>query len=186
MSTIILKGTDKKLECTISLCEKINKMKEDGVNPKTPLNISGTVVELGEIRYAIKDGETDKQMSRDDKKSDNGERLRKYQKDFEDEINYYLNGSLEKKLQFNLRIAKMYCLAITGKDVDEYKSLLKPIFLEELKTKKLVVKPSKYMKLFKVEEVIGDKDLTKVDYIIRGAPLRIMHNYIQEVYDLIK
>lgn len=173
---------------SVQIAKKVDDIKKDtSIENNYYISFDGFSCDKGDVKsVVIYDTDDDKSSRNQEKQNDNGERLRKYQKDFEDEVSSYLNGNLEKKLQFNLRIAKMYCFAVTGKDVEEYKPLLKPIFLEELKTQKLVVNPSKYMKLFKVEEVIGTKDLTKVDYIIRGAPLRIMHNYIQEVYDLIK
>ncbi len=182
MSVIILKGTDKKLECSIALCEKINKMKEDGVSPKTPLNISGTVVELGEIRYAIKDGETDRQLNSQDKSVANDTYLKDLMSSFDAEVDRYANSKLEDKLQFNLRVARFYCYAITGGEIEEYKPELKTIFIEELKKEKLVVNPVKYIKLFKVKEEEGREGLTRIQYIVRKAPLKIMENYLQNVY----
>lgn len=182
MSVIILKGTDKRLECSISLCEKINKMKEDGVDPKTPLNISGSVVSLGDIRYAIKDGEMDKQLNSQERSEGNDDYLKELSQNFDKEIDRYLHSNLETKLQFNLRIARFYCYAITGGAVEEYKPELKTIFLEELKKEKLVVNPSKYIKIFKVNEEDGRDGLTRIQYIIRKAPLKIMESYLQNVY----
>ena len=186
MSTIILKGTDRKLECTISVCERINKLKEEKADPRTPLNISGSVIELGDIRYAIKDGELDKELNRDEKKNNNGVDIEKINKEFNKEIYSYANGTLEKKLQFNLKIAKFYCLALTGEKIDSYKDKLKPIFLEELQKEKLVVNPTKYLKLFVVKEIEGKQGLTKIDYLVRTAPLKIMENYLSNVYSTLK
>lgn len=71
MSTIVLKGTQRSIECSIAQCDSINKMKESGIDPKTPLNISGVVVELGDIRYALKDSEYDKHEISNERKKEN-------------------------------------------------------------------------------------------------------------------
>lgn len=186
MALIILKGTDRRLECSLSQCENVNKMKERKLDPKTPLNISGTLIELGDIRYAIPDKETDRDLVGEQRMKDNSNDIAKFMQDFEDDIKKYANGKLEEKLQFNLRIAKMYCYALTGGDIEQYKPELKLIFIEELKKEKLVVNPTKYIKLFKVDEVYGKKGLVGIKYIVRQLPMRLMENYLQNVYSVLK
>lgn len=188
MAKIYIRGHQVPQTVDVKTAKMVDEIKNDkSKDDKYYIRLDSFSCDKGDVKsVVIFDADDDKSQRNSEKQDENGERLRKYQKDFEDEINSYLKGSLEKKLQFNLRIAKMYCVAISNKDIEEYKPLLKPIFLEELKTQKLVVNPSKYIKLFSVSEVSGSKDLTKIDYIIRGSPFRIMNNYLQEVYYLIK
>lgn len=189
MAKIYIRGHMTPQTVSIQIAKKVDEIKKDiSLDNNYYISFEGFSCDKGDVKsVVIYDADDDKSDRNKEKQNDNGENLRKYQKDFEDEINLYLKGNLEKKLQFNLKVAKMYCFAITGKDdVEEYKPLLKPIFVEELKTQKLVVNPSKYIKLFKVDDISGSKDLTKIDYILRGAPFRIMNNYLQEVYNLTK
>ena len=151
------------------------------------IRLDGFSCDKGDVKSVIVFDVEDEKSSRSDVvKDENSERIAKYNKDFVEEVRSYANGDLEKKLQFNLKVAKMYCFALTGKDVEEYKPLLKPIFVEELKTQRLVVNPTKYLKVFEVEEMEGKQGLTKIDYLVRKAPLRIMQNYLLEVYDVIR
>ena len=187
MAKIYIRGHQVPQTVDVKTAKMVDEIKNDKTkDDKYYIRLDGFSCDKGDVKsVVIFDNDDDKSQRNSEKQDENGERLRKYQKDFEDEIRSYVQGNLEKKLQFNLKIAKMYCFAITGKEeIEEYKLELKPIFIEELKTNKLVVNPSKYIKLFTVNEVNGSKDLTKIDYIIRGAPFRIMNNYLQEVYEL--
>lgn len=188
MAKIYIRGHMTPQTVSVNVAKQIDEIKKDTMlDNNYYISLEGFSCDKGDVKsVVIYDTEDDKANRNNEKQDENGERLKKYNDDFVAEVLSYANGNLEKKLQFNLKVAKMYCFAITGKDVEEYKTLLKPIFLEELKTQKLIVNPSKYIKIFPVSEVAGSKDLTKIDYIVRGTPLRVMHNYLQNVYDLIK
>lgn len=189
MAKIYIRGHMTPQTVSVQVAKQIDEIKKDTtLDNNYYISLEGFSCDKGDIKsVVIYDTEDDKANRNNEKQDENGERLKKYNDDFAKEILSYANGNLENKLQFNLKVAKMYCFATTGTDnIEEYKPLLKPIFLEELKTQRLVVNPSKYIKIFPVVEVNGSKDLTKIDYIVRSAPLRVMHNYLQNVYDLIK
>lgn len=187
MATLILKGgKDAKMECSSKVCASINKMKQERKSPNTPIVVDGIFLELGDIRYALPGGELDSQRNRDGEKESNDKYLRDVILNFDKEILSYANGNLEKKLQFNLSVAKMYCFAITGGEIDEYKSQLKPIFIEELKKEKLVVNPTKYIKLFKINEPNGKEGLSDIKYFVRKSPIKFIESYLSNVYMIIK
>ena len=192
MSVVILKGTDKKIECTTNQCDTINKMKTDGADPTTKVNVGGVVMDLGDIRYAIPDSEDEilkkkKEIAKEKSQRDFGDMISRYHKDFHEEIRRYALGSLQGKIYFNMEIAKMYAFAMTGsKNVEYCAEQLIAIFTEELKTEKLVVNPTKYIRLFTVNEVKNIHGLNSMEYLIRGTPFRFLDRYLSNVIHEIK
>lgn len=188
MAKIYIRGHQNPQTVSVKIAKEVDEIKKDTtIGNDYYISLDGFSCDKGDIKsVVIFDADDDKSERNSEKQNNNGERIMQYQKDFVDDIMSYANGTLEKKLQFNLKVAKMYCFALTGKDVDEYKPQLKNIFAEELKREKLVVNPTKYLRIFKVEELPASKDLTKVDYLIRKAPLRIMQNYLMEVHDVLR
>lgn len=188
MAKIYIRGHQHPQTVSVQIAKKVDEIKKDTMlDNNYYISFDGFSCDKGDVKsVVIYDADDDKASRSEIKKDDNGETIAKYQEDFIKEIKSYASGSLELKLQFNLKVAKMYCFAITGGDVEEYKPLLKPIFLEELKKEKLVVNPTKYLKIFGVEEIDGRKGLTKIDYILRGAPFRIMQKYLTNVYDVLR
>lgn len=188
MAKIYIRGHVTPQTVTVQVAKQVDAIKADkNIENNYYIQLEGFSCDKGDIKsVVVYDTEDDKAQGNSEKQNDNGERLMKYNNDFINEIKSYANGNLEKKLQFNLKVAKMYCFALTGKEIDEYKPELKTLFVEELKTEKLVVNPTKYLKLFKVQEMTRSNDLTKVDYLIRKAPLRIMQSYLMNVYDVIR
>ena len=76
----------------------------------------------------------------------------------------------------------MYAFAITGsKNIDDISDTLISIFREELTKTRLVVNPTKYLKLFRVSDVKSDDSLKSTEYLVRSAPFRIMDNYLSNV-----
>lgn len=112
MAIIILKGTDRKLECTLDQCNKVNKLKENRSDPKTALFISGTMVELGDVRYAIPDRDTDRQMVSDGNKIENNSFYEEENKKYSEKIKTLSVMSPEEKSK-NTRHAKMIIQAYT-------------------------------------------------------------------------
>lgn len=192
MSTVILRGTDRKIETTISMCEKINKLKENKADPKTPLNVEGVVLYLEDIKYAMYDVEKDKELQ----KEQSGINSDKYYKDISGsfllEIKMYANETKSKKIEFNLKVASFYCYTFTGLWLKEWVKEndllpLQNILSKELETEKLLVDPRKYKNIFKVNDIItGVDSLANSKYTSRSAPLRIMESYIREVYLTLK
>ncbi len=179
MATIILKGTDKKLECSLAVCSKVNELKSASADPKTPLEIDGVLVELGDIRYAIPDGDKDKEIAKEKRQQEFGDMITEYNRNFREEIRRYALGDINKKIHFNMEVAKMYAFAITGStNLDGVSDQLIPIFTEELKTSRLVVNPTKYLRLFKSVEVKTNGDIQSMEYLIRSTPFRLMENYL--------
>ena len=145
MATIVLKGTDKKIETTISKANEINKLKRDGENPKTLLDINGIVLELGDIKYAMYDEDKDKELQKEQSGIDSDNYYKQTQKDFKDEVAKYANGTLNQKLDFNLRVASFYCYTFTGLWLKDWSKENDPNPLynkikEELKTEKLIAR----------------------------------------------
>lgn len=188
MAKIYIRGHQVPQTVDVRTAKMVDEIKNDKTKDNNYyIRLDGFSCDKGDVKsVVIFDTDDDRASSNASRQEDNGARLAQYTKDFEDEIKAYANGSLELKLQFNLKVAKMYCFALTGKDVEVYKPELKPIFLEELKKEKLVVNPTKYLKVFKIDETGGSKDLTKIDYIIRTSPIRLMQNYLMNVYDVIR
>lgn len=188
MAKIYIRGHVTPQTVSIKAAKEVDVIKADkSIDNNYYIQLEGFSCDKGDVKsVVIHDVEDDKAQGNNQKQNDNGEKIAKYNQDFITEIKSYANGNLEKKLQFNLKVAKMYCLALTGKDIEEYKSELKTIFLNELKTEKLVVNPTKYLKIFKIEEVVGNNDLTRIDYIIRKAPIKLLQNYLINVYEVIK
>lgn len=118
MSVIILKGTDRKIECTISQCETINKMKESNMDSKTPLNIGGTVIELGEVRYAIQDKDTDRQMVSEQKKDENDKYYSELSKQYDELIEKRCFMKPEEKSK-NTSLFETLYLGVTGKKIND-------------------------------------------------------------------
>lgn len=182
MATIILKATDRKLECSISVCNQINELKSKNADPKTPLEIDGIFLELGDVRYAIPDMEKDKELAKERSQKEYGDIISEYNQQFHEEIRRYTLGSIENKIHFNMEVAKMYAFAITGsKNIDDISDTLISIFREELTKTRLVVNPTKYLKLFRVSDVKSDDSLKSTEYLVRSAPFRIMDNYLSNV-----
>lgn len=192
MATIILKGTDKKIETTISEARKINHLKESKADSKTLLNLNGLVLELGDIRYAMYDEDKDRELTKEQSGIDTENYYKKIDKDFRDEIFNYLNGGLNKKIEFNLKVASFYCYTFTGLWLKEWSQVndmtdLSNLIKKELETEKLVVSPKNYKNIFKVVEVKTSNDsLANSTYMGRQAPLKMMENYLYNVYHLIK
>jgi hypothetical protein len=192
MATIILKGTDKKIETTISKCEKINELKRQKADPKTPIELEGLLVELGDIRYAIPDNEKDKELIKEEKERKWDAEQRSSLKNHRDEIINLANGSLKDKIEYNLKIASFYCYSFTGKWLKEWAvtndiSELNKILVDELKKVKLVVDPRKYKNVFSVDfENDSSRDkMASSNYMSRSFPLNFMLRQIDSVYQVI-
>lgn len=183
MATIILKGTDKKIECSLAVCDRVNKLKSEKVNPKTEIEVDGIVLELGDIRYAIRDGEKDNELERERKKAEYGEMIEKNNKEFYEEIRRYALGSIEGKISFNLKIAEMYCFAITGGGINDYRLQVEGIIKDELTRERLIVKPTRYLKIFRTNDIKAEE--LKIEGLIRKQPFRLMEKYLGEVYDVL-
>ena len=192
MATLILKATDKKLETTISKAREINKLKQDGVDPKTKLNINGVVLELGDIRYAMFDDDKDKEISKENANLQSESDYKKTDEDFKKEIASYAKGSLSRKIEFNLKIASFYCYTFTGlwlRDwVDEKRLIeLNSLIKKELLVEKLIVNPKLYKTIFKIQDLsTGTDNLANPVYMARQAPLKIMERYLSEVSRVIR
>lgn len=188
MAKIYIRGHQHPQTVSIKVAKEVDEIKGDTTKDNNYyIRLDGFSCDKGDVKsVVIYDTDDGKSERSNEKQNENGEKISRYQKEFVDEVNSYLRGNLEKKLQFNLRVAKFYCFSLTGKDVEEYKPQLKTIFIEELKKEKLIVNPTKYLKLFKIEEMESNDGLTKVDYLVRKAPLRLMQNYLMEVHDVIK
>lgn len=188
MAKIYIRGHSTPQIVSVQTAKIVDEIKDDKTKDNNYyIRLDGFSCDKGDVKSVIiYDSEDDKSTRNNQSQIDNGERIEEYNNNFINEIRNYANGNLEKKLQFNLKVAKMYCFALTGKDIEEYKPQLKIIFIEELKKERLIVNPTKYLKLFKPEDVISNSDLININYIIRKSPIRIMQNYLSNVYKIIK
>lgn len=188
MAKIYIRGHQHPQTVSAQIARKVDDIKKDeSIENGYYISLDGFSCDKGDVRsVVIFDVDDDRSSSRENKMDENGEKIAKYNRDFVSEVLSYANGNLEKKLKFNLEVAKMYCYAITGKDIEEYKPSLKPIFIEELKTQRLIVNPTKYIKLFNVEELEGSSGLTKINYLVRKTPLKLMENYLHEVNNVLR
>lgn len=181
MSVIILKGTDRKLECTISQCEKINSMKELRVDPKTPLNISGVVVELGDIKYAIKDTDTDKSLNNEDRKEEN----EKYYNEASDAYNLAIKRKCEMSVaekSKNTRLFETLFFGVTGKKITQVqKEYIEKKQMEyfTLNPKHPMAKIDYYHLLKEIPESSGGFNMK---YHVASASLRMIERIIGESF----
>lgn len=189
MATIILKATDRKLECSIEQCNKINKMKEDGVNPKTPLNVSGTVVELGDIRYAIPDGERDKYLNAEETKANNDEYLEEVSKEYRFQMIKLITLPIQEKAK-NVSLSKLMYQAYTG-DIVPPQSFLDEVTVRQLayfqkNPRHAFANPTCYKDLLLISEVRTNPD--RQDYLntCRTALVRIVQRTIEESYGVLR
>lgn len=181
MSVIILKGTDRKLECTISQCEKINQMKEIRVDPKTPLNISGVVIELGDIKYAINDSETDKALVKTVKDEEND----KYYAELSSSYNEAIKNRCEKTPQVKSKDTMLFetlYIGVTGKVLTDVQKL----YIEKIQLEYFVKNPRHpyakvdYFKLIKdLPESHGGINMK---YHIGSSALRLVQKVISEAF----
>lgn len=181
MSVIILKGTDRKLECTISQCEQINKMKESKSDPKTPLNISGVVVELGDIKYAINDGETDKGLVRTERDEENNKYYTKLNENYNQSVKDRCFSSPEIKSK-DIVLFETLFFGVTGKKLND----LQKDYISKMQFSYFVLNPRHpyakvdYFKLLK--EVPSDKDDFNMQYHIGSSALRLVQKVISEAF----
>lgn len=189
MATIILKATDRKLDCTLEQCNSINKMKENGYNPKTPLNISGTVVELGDIRYAIPDGEYDRNLRSEANKETNDAYLEETNARYRSEMITLLRLPIEKKAQ-NVSLAKLVWQAYTG-EINPPQTFLDEVVKRQFAyfqqyPRHAFANPSCYKNLLIVQEERNSVDRANYVNLCRGALLRIVQRTIEESYSVLR
>lgn len=181
MSVIILKGTDRKLECTISQCGQINKMKESKSDPKTPLNISGVVVELGDIKYAINDGETDKGLVRSERDKEND----KHYAELNDKYNLFIKdrcfSSPEVKSKSIVLFETLF-LGVTDKKLND----VQKAYIEKMQLDYFNLNPRHpyakvdYFKLLK--DLPENRDDFNMEYHIGSSALRLVQKVIGEAF----
>lgn len=192
MATIILGGTNKTIETTISETEKINHLKRIKADPKTVLDINGVVVELKDIKYALYDNEKDKELIKEESNKKYEQDQKQVETSQHDEIKRYAKATLGEKVDFNLKVASFYCYAFTGKWLREWAEEndtveLNAYIREELKTQKLVARPKHYKRIFAVAEVKTPYgNLAPAEYSARYAPIKLMENYLSNVYFILK
>lgn len=181
MSVIILKGTDRKLECTISQCEKINSMKESRTDPKTPLNISGVVVELGDIKYAIKDSDTDKTLVKTERDEEND----KYYASLDGEYNLSIKKRCEMKPEEKYKSTILFetlFFGVTGKKIND----VQKEYIQKMQLDYFVKNPNHpyarvdYFKLLK--DVPDNKDTFNMQYHVGSSALRVIQKVISEAF----
>lgn len=181
MSVIILKGTDRKLECTISQCEKINKMKEDRVDPKTPLNISGVVVELGDIKYAINDAMTDGALVKDERKEENEKHYNQLNNDYNIDLKFRCNMSPEDKAK-NTKLFEILYFGVTSKKINEEQKK----YIQKIQLDYFMLNPRhpyakvNYFKLLK--DLPSDRNSFDMSYHVGSASLRMVQRIISESF----
>lgn len=183
MATIVLRGTDRKLETSISVCEQINKLKESKADGKTPISINGVLLILEDIRYAIPDTEKDKEMIKEATQNKNDEDLSKMVSDYRKEIKTLKESDTKTKINYNLKLASFICYSMTGKWLKEWAiendtQELNNILVEELKKVKLIVNPTHYKKLFTFVDSnnVGDK-------FARHAAIRLIERQMSEALE---
>lgn len=191
MATIILRGTDKKLETTIKNAQYVNNLKDTNANPKTPLSIEGVSLLLEDIRYAMYDSEKDRELQKEQSGEDSDNYYKNMNSEFLKEINEYMISSRSKKIEFNLKVAGFYCYTFTGLWLKEWSkqndiTLLQKAISDELDTQTLVASPKIYKNIFKknVDISMGTDNLANTEYMTRQAPLKIMERYLIEVYQV--
>lgn len=181
MSVIILKGTDRKLECTISQCEKINALKESRTDPKTPLNISGVVVELGDIKYAIKDSDTDKSLVKTERDEDNDKYYLALNEGYILSIKKRCEMKPEEKSKNTVLFETLF-FGVTGKKINEtQKEYIQKMQLEYfMKNQKHPFAKVDYFKLLK--DLPSSRDDFNMQYHIGSASLRMIRRVIEEAF----
>lgn len=189
MATIVLRATDRKLECTIAQCNIINKMKENGSNPKTPLNVSGTVVELGDIRYAIPDDERDRVLSSERTKEGNDSYIEETSTRYRTEMIRLLRLPIEQKA-INVSIPKLMWQAYTG-ETNPPQSFLDEVIKRQLaffreNPTHAFANPTCYRDLLIIQEQRLSVDRANYVNICRGALLRLVQRTIEESYTVLR
>ncbi len=189
MATIILKGTDKKLECTIAQCTTINKMKEEGANPKTPLNVAGTVVELGDIRYAIPDEERDRVLKSEATKESNDKYLEEVGKEYRNEMIRVIKLPIQEKAKI-VTLPKLMYQAYTG-SVNAPQEFLDEVMARQLDYFKehpthAFANPTCYKDLLKVAEDRQTPDRANYINTCRTALVRIVQRTIEESFFVLR
>lgn len=181
MATIILKGTQKTIECSIPQCDSINKMKESGSDPRIPLNINGVQIELGDVRYAIKDGEYDKQMQSDDRKTENDSYYSETQNKYNEYIVKRCGMSPDEKSK-DIRMFDTLFFGVTGKKLNEDQiKYIQKMQLDYFKENKN--HPYANINVYKfIKELPGNKDDFNMKYHVASSSIRIITKLIEESF----
>jgi len=187
MAKLYLKGINQPFTIEKETAVNINKILDnDSILNTQVFNKNGIRFSKSDIRYVIEnDLDDDKSASTVSRQRENDDKINQYLRDFNNEITSYVKGSKELKISFNFKVAEMYCFAIDGGDIEQYRNELTEIFNKELETEKLIVKPTKYLRIFKVNNIVTSDGLVNIDYIVRKAPFKIMETYLSRVYSTI-
>lgn len=185
MATIILKGSDRKLECTLSQCEKINKLKESGADRKLPLNISGVVVELGDIKYAIPDGEKDKEKISEDRKEENEQYYNDASEEYKKYIEKRCRMSVTEKAN-DVRLFETLFFGTTGKKLTDVQiEYIKKTQLEYFtKNKNHPYANFDFSKLLK--DIPDSRGGFNMRYHVGSSALRIVTRLLEESFTTAK
>jgi len=182
MATIILKGTQKEIECTVVQAESINKLKEQRADPKTMLNISGVSVELGDIRYAMTDRAFDKELIAEEKQSENDEHYNRVVKEYNNFIEKRCYLSVEEKSK-DVKLFETLYFGVKNKKLTEeqkeYVSKMQREYFE--KNPRHPYAKVNYFKLLKDLPVAKD-DWNDMPYHVGSFSLRLIRNVLEEAF----
>lgn len=185
MATIILKGTDKKLETTIFKAKEINRLKQDGENPKTLLDINGVVLELGDIKYAMYDEDKDKELNKEASSAQSDKEYEIENTFYFQEIKSIMSGTDSEKIKYNLAYASFICQAITGVWLKEWASTnvegfkkLQEILKQDIKTH-FVVNPKSYKEVFSFTDPNTGAN-KNIESIARSGAFRLVEKQLSE------
>jgi len=189
MATIILKGAKKDIETTIAKAKEVNKLKANNTDPKTLLDIEGIVVELGDIKYALLDSEKDRELSNINQSKANDINYAELNKAYKDYIMGIKKGSLEDKINFNMKYVDLICFAETGMKYNEYiklypnvKEQIIDILKENIKFD-FIVNPTKYRRMFKFTDY-KHKESYNIANELRERSLYHTYKLLTEAYSL--
>lgn len=182
MATIILKGTQKEIECTVVQAESINKLKEQRADPKTMLNISGVSVELGDIRYAITDRAFDKELIAEEKQSENDEHYERVVREYNNFIEKRCYLPVEEKSK-DVKLFETLYFGVKNKKLTEeqkeYVSKMQREYFE--KNPRHPYAKVNYFKLLKDLPVAKD-DWNDMPYHVGSFSLRLIRNVLEEAF----
>ncbi len=182
MATIILKGTQKEIECTVVQAENINKMKEERVDPKTMLNISGVSVELGDIRYAMTDKAFDKELIAEEKQSENDEHYSRIVKEYNNFIEKRCYLSVDEKSKDVKLFETLYFGVKNKKLTEEQKEYVAKMQREYFeKNPRHPYAKVNYFNLLKDLPVAKD-DWNDMPYHVGSFSLRLIRNVLEEAF----
>lgn len=182
MATIILKGTQKEIECTVVQAESINKLKEQRADPKTMLNISGVSVELGDIRYAMTDRAFDKDLIAEEKQSENDEHYNRVVKEYNSFIEKRCYLSVEEKSKDVKLFETLYFGVKNKKLTEEQKECVSKMQREYFeKNPRHPYAKVNYFKLLKDLPVAKD-DWNDMPYHVGSFSLRLIRNVLEEAF----